>query len=332
VNCPSPYKSKCSVRVPKTHDSYKKEEERLVNLDKQTDPGFGKLKQAGTGGFATVFRTKLKSNKEVVAVKKIKCGSDSSYEDCISELYFLNKCDHKNIISPRRSFVVNPGSKNYKVLEREVWVVMEFMEGGTLQAAAATGKLKTNHIGYIAREVCYALQYLAAINVAHRDLKSYNIMLTIEGKVKLIDFGLAVDFDMYPVVTQVCGSPFWVPPEMFQQIPYGPKVDIWSLGICILELFLYMPPYGEKKDGHLYSILNTCTCQGPVGFTSHFPKPEKCGQKVIDFMNGALATNPDERMSASDLLKLAWLNEKDLFEGMIGVLQDIFFRAMVKDI
>lgn len=59
------------------------------------------------------------------------------------------------------------------------------MEGGTLQAAAATGKLQINHIGYIAREVCIALEYLASINVAHRDLKSYNIMLTMSGDVKL---------------------------------------------------------------------------------------------------------------------------------------------------
>lgn len=87
VNCPSPYASKAVLKIPRSHTAFAKEEQRLCSLDKHNDPGFGKLKQAGSGGFATVYRTKLKSNKEIVAVKKIRCGSEGAYEDCVSELY-----------------------------------------------------------------------------------------------------------------------------------------------------------------------------------------------------------------------------------------------------
>lgn len=88
VNCPSPYVSRAVLKVPRDNPAFAKEEQRVFTLDKSNDPGFGKLKETGSGGFATVYRTKLKS-KEVVAVKKIKCGKEEDYEDCISELYAI---------------------------------------------------------------------------------------------------------------------------------------------------------------------------------------------------------------------------------------------------
>lgn len=118
---------------------------------------------------------------------------------------------------------------------------MEHLEGGTLDQVAKSVNFTEPQISFVAREVLKALEYLHSENLVHRDLKSSNIMLSIKGEVKLIDFGLCVDISSGKKTAMV-GSPFWMPPEMIRRLPHGAKVDIWSLGICLVELANGCPP------------------------------------------------------------------------------------------
>lgn len=70
----------------------------------------------------------------------------------------------------------------------ELWIIMEFMEGGTLSQAAKAYKFGEEHVAFVARETLKGLQYLHEKNWAHRDLKSHNIMMSIEGEIKLSMF------------------------------------------------------------------------------------------------------------------------------------------------
>merc|ERR1712100_446053 len=160
-----------------------------------------------------------------VAVKRMTHKNAKEKRRNLKEVGVLLFCDHPNIVRYYKSFIRG----------EDIWLVMEFMEGGTLTEAAKAHKFKEKEIAYVARESLKALSYLHQHNLVHRDLKSSNIMMTITGEIKLIDFGLAADVRVC-LKGKMAGSPYWMPPEMVWRRKHGPPIDIWSLGICILEL------------------------------------------------------------------------------------------------
>lgn len=87
----------------------------------------------------------------------------------------MASCDHPNIVHYFRTYIV----------AKEVWVIMEFMQGGTLGEASKGYEFKDPQIAYVAREMLKGIKCLHDGGYAHRDLKSSNVMLTIQGDVKL---------------------------------------------------------------------------------------------------------------------------------------------------
>ncbi|NWV34441.1 PAK3 kinase, partial [Grantiella picta] len=88
------------------------------------------------------------------------------------------------------------------------------------------------------------LDFLHSNHVIHRDVKSYNILLGTDGSIKLADFGLSAQ--LTPEQNQrssVIGTSWWMAPEVVTKKPYGPKVDIWSFGIVIIEMVEHEVPY-----------------------------------------------------------------------------------------
>jgi p21-activated kinase 1 len=90
----------------------------------------------------------------------------------------------------------------------ECWVVMEFLEGGTLTEARKSHNFEEKEIAYIAKELLKGLVYLHSLGIVHRDLKSENIMMSVLGDIKLIDFGLAIDANK--IRPTMVGSPYWL--------------------------------------------------------------------------------------------------------------------------
>lgn len=101
-------------------------------------------------------------------------------------------------------------------------------------------------LAYIAKQLLEALVHIHSAHIVHRDIKSNNIIFTKHGDLKLIDFGLSLDLRGDPRTRfQVVGSPLWIAPEIIKRLPQTGGVDLWGLGLTMLELCNGEPQHSE---------------------------------------------------------------------------------------
>jgi hypothetical protein len=246
----------------------------------------------GRGGFGCVFdalvidEERQKEEGVHVAVKKMPHRTEDDKQNNINELRFISRTKHENIVRYFGSYLWRD----------ELWVVMEMMEGGPLTKAIMEYNFQEKHIAFVSRAVLRALDHLHDMHICHRDLKSENIMLTKEGEVKLIDFGLAETTENGWVI-DILGSPFWIAPEMIQLKPHGPPVDIWAFAISILEVINGRPPHDENALCALYFA-------GTTGVPKPIENPANWSKDITDFVTKALVMDPEKRPTAKELLQV----------------------------
>lgn len=180
-------------------------------------------------------------------------------------------------------------------------------------------KIPEEIIAYIAREILLGLQALHDKRQLHRDLKSDNILINTNGDVKIADFGFAMQLTKERLNRKsVVGTPAWMPPELIKKEDYNEKVDIWSLGIVIIELCNGEPPF--LRLPHLKAMHNIVAKEPPR--VQGFSLP------LCHFVEKCLMKNPQERYTAFDLLNHKFIKSigdgreaKALFASYIGKMK-----------
>lgn len=139
-----------------------------------------------------------------------------------------------------------------------VFIFMQYAENGDLlEFLRRVGSIPEQQSKLWFRQMASGLQYLHKMNIAHRDLKCENILLSSKFDVKLADFGFArycINQDGRRVLSQTyCGSAAYAAPEVVAGIPYNPKLaDVWSLGVILFIMLNGIMPFNDK---HLYKLL-----------------------------------------------------------------------------
>jgi len=267
------------------------------------------------GAFGSVYSAKDEKGT-LIAIKQIPHKTPLQKATNLHELSMYQFAQHPNICS----FIASYN------LQEEVWFIFEFLEGGTLTDACTRHTFEEREIAYIAREVLNALSYLHSNDLIHRDLKSLNIMMTINGGIKLIDFGLCADVSSSPNKTrkEMVGSPLWIAPEMIRGEEHSFPVDIWSFAICLLELANSEPIMVEHSYRAMFEYAT-------VGVKRPFKDAEVWTPVFQSFIARCLNTDPKARPTSIDLLqeKLVLKNNMSRSE-MKDVLSSTFLHDTLK--
>ncbi|GJJ78720.1 p21-activated kinase 1 [Entomortierella parvispora] len=243
-----------------------------------------KIGQGASGGVYTAYQVGTNLS---VAIKQMNLEQQPKKDLIINEILVMKESSHKNIVNYIDSFLHRG----------DLWVVMEYMEGGSLTEVVTTNEMADPQIGAVCREVLMGLEHLHSKGVIHRDIKSDNVLLSLNGDIKLTDFGFCAHLkESQGKRTTMVGTPYWMAPEVVTKKEYGPKVDIWSLGIMAIEMLEGEPPYlNENPLRALYLIA--------TNGTPALQNPEKVSVDFTDFLSKCLDVDVSRRPTASELLR-----------------------------
>lgn len=261
-----------------------------------------KLALLGEGSFGCVYRARHKATGNIVAIKIIPNAGEGNTEadKIMSEIEILARCDSPFIVGYYECFIKPPEHRSFQ--NPEMWIVMEFCEGGSMSDLIEAGK---GMHGFVMPEDCIraacasivlGLEYLhGKENVCHRDIKCGNVLLTNGGHVKLADFGVSAELsNTISRRRTVVGSPFWMAPEVIQEKSYDGRADVWSLGITAIEMAEGKPPHANLDP--LRAIFVIPSRPAPT-----LADPDNWSPEMIEFIRCCLQKEPSQRHDSAML-------------------------------
>ena len=250
------------------------------------------LEQIGEGGMATIYRASHEVLKRDVALKKMKKPSKESINRFKHEAQMSAKLNHENIVSV------------YDFIQdgRSYFLVMEFIEGidlrNVLEIDSPIPYVQTVRIVH---EIAMGLEYAHFKKIIHRDIKPSNILLSKEGDIKIIDFGVAKAETTSQLTTTgiIVGTPSYMSPEYANGEELTQQSDVYSLGVLIFELLTGFKPFVAPTNNELLIAITK----------GKYKKPRKYNKEVSfrlqRIVSKAMHVNPKKRYkSMADFIRV----------------------------
>jgi len=253
-----------------------------------------KISELGDGAFGKVYKAKNKEDGRFAAAKIMECKSEDDLDEFSGEIDILTSCEHPNIVKLYDAYY----------FENTLWVLLEFCDAGALDSIMLELErpLSEAQIKLVCYQSCLALQYLHKNLIIHRDMKAGNILLNMQGEVKLADFGVsAQNQNLTDTRSTFIGTPYWMAPEVimcetFKDDPYTYSADIWSLGVTLIELAQIEPPNHDLNPARV--LLRITKSDPPT-----LEKPGKWSKDFVDFLSKCLIKSPIKRWKIDQLLQ-----------------------------
>ncbi len=239
------------------------------------------------GGMGGVFKGWDASLERDVAIKVISYALSSQPE--FVEMFFkearlVSKCNHPNI-----AHIYFIGDEN-----GIVYYAMEFIHGRSLAQLLEKGRTipAAQAAGYLAA-ACEALDRVWREHIIHRDLKPANIMISEDGTVKIVDFGVAQQkTDATGTPTNVVGSPPYLSPEVIRKAPVDVRSDIYALGATFHHVLSGSPPFMATRLEDLFRQHLNTPAPSLAAHHPHIPRP------LSEIIGKMLAKDPEDRFQS----------------------------------
>lgn len=244
------------------------------------------LSKLGEGAYSKVYKVRRNIDNNNYALKKVKLLS-------LSEKEKLNALNEVRILASIKSpYVVSYKEAFFDETESCLCIVMEFAENGDLYQKISSLKkqctyLEEAEIWRIFIHLVYGLKQLHDLKILHRDLKSANVFLFVDGTAKLGDLNVSKVAKRGLGYTQT-GTPYYASPEVWKDQPYDSKSDIWSLGCVLYEMVTLKPPFRAENMEGLFKKVTT----------GKFDKiPARFSKDLMEVIKLMLSVSPDNRPS-----------------------------------
>ncbi|RPB05938.1 protein kinase C [Choiromyces venosus 120613-1] len=265
---------------------------------------FNFLAVLGKGNFGKVMLAETKASKKLYAIKVLK------------KEFIIENDEVESTRSEKRVFLVANKERHPFLLnlhacfqtETRVYFVMEYISGGDLMLHIQRGPFGSRRAQFYAAEVCLALKYFHENGVIYRDLKLDNILLTLDGHIKIADYGLCKEEMWYGSSTSTfCGTPEFMAPEILMDKRYGRAVDWWAFGVLIYQMLLQQSPFRGEDEDEIYDAILADEALYPI----HMPRDsvsilQKLLTKEPELRLGSGPTDAQEIMSHPFFANINW--------------------------
>ncbi|XP_033349165.1 calcium-dependent protein kinase 16-like isoform X1 [Bombus vosnesenskii] len=254
--------------------------------------------EIGRGKFGTVYRCKEKVSDLMLAAKVVNTAKKEDKRSVEREVEIMRRLQHPRLI------------QLYDAIDtgKQIYVILELIEGGELFERVIDDDfvLTERSCAVFMRQICEGIEFVHRQNILHLDLKPENILcLTKEGnRIKIIDFGLAREYDPKKKLQVLFGTPEFVAPEVvnFDQIGYG--TDMWSIGVICYVLLSGLSPFMGDTD--IETMANVTIAKYDFDHDAF----ANISEDAKDFIRCLLVKDKDKRMSATHCREHRWLVKK----------------------
>ncbi|EZG51798.1 protein serine/threonine kinase catalytic domain protein [Gregarina niphandrodes] len=267
--------------------------------------GYRKIRDLGMGSYGKAILVEHVATGQQCVMKAIDITrlQPQQREQSINEVRLLGQMKHPFIIMYKESFMVNGF----------LCIITEFADGGDLNNAVLkrrqARRLRGGIVGFPEKQVLrwiiqcvLALKHLHLKHILHRDVKTQNIFLSTNGRIRLGDFGIAKALDKTGSFAKtIIGTPYYLSPEICRSLPYSWASDIWALGCVLYELCALKVPF---EANNMTSLVTRIVDGKPPML------PAQYSEDLKDLYFAMLSKNPADRPTPGKILGIPFIRNE----------------------